>query len=279
MTLLYAGIALLGLGVLFKIGAVPFHSRKPDLYQGGPTAVTALMASCTLISAYSALLRVLYVAFGQLTWQWRPAMWAIAIVTMLAGSIIAITQTDMKRLLAASSIAQTGYVLSGVVAASVAGLSSSLFYLAAYGISIVAAIAVLPLVGDPGGEARHLSRWAGLGPPFTTGRQGVRLLPDRVRRDPADRRLLREVRGLRGCGQRRRGPAGDQQRDHRVPLRARDRADVFPGTAPRPGSPPRPGLYTRLAVTAGAAVTRWLRIAPQPLLDLANQAANSLFIR
>src|SRR5215467_9440817 len=102
--LLYAGIALLGVGLLFKIGAVPFQAWKPDVYQGAPTPVTALMASCTLVSAFGALLRVFYVAFGQLTWDWRPLMWGVAIATMLGGSIIAITQTDVKRLLAYSSI-------------------------------------------------------------------------------------------------------------------------------------------------------------------------------
>jgi hypothetical protein len=127
--LLYAGMALLGLGLLFKIGAVPFQSWKPDVYQGAPTPVTALMASCTVVSAFGALLRVFYVAFGNLTWDWRPAMWTVAILTMVIGAIIAITQTDVKRLLAYSSIAHAGFVLTGVVAATTAGLSSSLFYL------------------------------------------------------------------------------------------------------------------------------------------------------
>ena len=111
-SLLYAGIALLGVGLLFKIGAAPFQAWKPDVYQGAPTPVTALMASCTLVAAFGALLRVFYVAFGQLTWDWRPVMWGVAILTMVVGSIIAITQTDVKRLLAYSSIAQAGYLLT-----------------------------------------------------------------------------------------------------------------------------------------------------------------------
>src|SRR6478609_5276645 len=162
-TLLYAGIGLLGIGLLFKIGAAPFQSWKPDVYQGAPTPVTALMASCTVVAAFGALLRVFYVAFGQLSWNWRPAMWVVAILTMLVGAIIAITQTDVKRLLAYSSIAHGGFVLTGVVAATVAGLSSSLFYLAVYGFTTVGAFAVVTLVRDPAGEANHLSRWAGLG--------------------------------------------------------------------------------------------------------------------
>src|SRR6202020_1313288 len=89
-TLLYAGIALLGLGLLFKIGAAPFHSWKPDVYQGAPTPVTALMASCTLVAAFGALFRVFYVAFGQLSWDWRPAVWGgggftLAVVSRVAG--------------------------------------------------------------------------------------------------------------------------------------------------------------------------------------------------
>ncbi len=161
-TLLYAGIALVGLGLLFKIGAVPFQSWKPDVYQGAPTPVTALMASCTVVSAFGALLRVFYVAFGNLTWDWRPALWVIAILTMVVGAVIAITQTDVKRLLAYSSIAHAGFVLTAVIAVSTAGLSSSLFYLASYGLTTIGAFAVITLVRDAGGEAGHLSRWAGL---------------------------------------------------------------------------------------------------------------------
>ena len=162
-TLLYAGIALTGVGLLFKIGAVPFQNWKPDVYQGAPTPITALMASCTVVSAFGALLRVFYVAFGTLTWDWRPALWVVAILTMVAGAVIAITQTDVKRLLAYSSIAHAGFILTAVVAASAAGLSGSLFYLASYGLTTVGAFAIVTLVRDPGGEASHLSRWAGLG--------------------------------------------------------------------------------------------------------------------
>lgn len=162
-TLLFAGIALIGVGLLFKIGAVPFASWKPDVYQGAPTPITALMASCTVVSAFGALLRVFYVAFGTLTWDWRPAMWVVAILTMVIGAVVAITQTDVKRLLAYSSIAHAGFILTAVVAASAAGLSGSLFYLATYGLTTIGAFAVITLVRDPGGEADHLSRWAGLG--------------------------------------------------------------------------------------------------------------------
>ncbi len=121
------------------------------------------MASCSVVSAFGALLRVFYVAFGTLTWDWRPAMWVVAILTMVIGAVIAITQTDVKRLLAYSSIAHAGFILTAVISSSVQGLSGSLFYLATYGLTTVGALAVITLVRDKGGEADHLSRWAGLG--------------------------------------------------------------------------------------------------------------------
>ncbi|MFD0685746.1 NADH-quinone oxidoreductase subunit NuoN [Actinomadura fibrosa] len=162
-TLLLAGVALLSVGLLFKAGAVPFHMWKPDVYQGAPTPITALMASCTLVSAFGAILRVYYVALETLRWDWRPVMWGVSILTMVAGAIIAITQTDLKRLLAYSSIAHAGFLLTGVVATSRNGLSGTLFYLAAYGFTTIGAFAVITMVRDAGGEAAHLSRWAGLG--------------------------------------------------------------------------------------------------------------------
>jgi proton-translocating NADH-quinone oxidoreductase chain N len=161
--ILLAGVALLSVGLLFKMGAVPFQVWKPDVYQGAPTAITALMASCTLVSAVGGILRVFYVGFETLRWDWRPMMWAVAILTMLLGAIVAITQTDVKRMLAYSSIAHGGFLLTGVIATNKAGLSGTLFYLAAYGFTTVGAFAVITMVRDAGGEAWHLSRWAGLG--------------------------------------------------------------------------------------------------------------------
>jgi NADH-quinone oxidoreductase subunit N len=162
-TLLLLGIALLAVGLLFKMGAVPFQAWKPDVYQGAPTPITALMASCTLIAAVGAILRVFYVALEGMRWDWRPMMWGVAILTMLLGAVIAITQTDIKRMLAYSSIAHGGFLLTGVIATNVAGLAGTLFYLAAYGFTTVGAFAIIMMVRDAGGEAGHLSRWAGLG--------------------------------------------------------------------------------------------------------------------
>ncbi|MCK8680255.1 NADH-quinone oxidoreductase subunit NuoN [Streptomyces lichenis] len=161
--LLLIGFALLLTGLLFKVGAVPFHMWTPDVYQGAPTPVTGFTAAATKVAAFGAMLRLLYVVLPGLTWDWRPVMWGVAIVTMLGGAVVAITQTDIKRLLAYSSIAHAGFILAGVIAATPEGVSSVLFYLAAYSFVTIGAFAVVTLVRDAGGEATHLSQWAGLG--------------------------------------------------------------------------------------------------------------------
>lgn len=161
--LLLIGGAMVLMGLLFKVGAVPFHMWTPDVYQGAPTPVTGFMAAATKVAAFGALLRLLYVVLPGLSWDWRPVMWAIAIVTMLGGAIVAITQTDIKRLLAYSSIAHAGFILAGVIALTPEGVSSVLFYLLAYSFVTIGAFAVVTLVRDAGGEATHLSKWAGLG--------------------------------------------------------------------------------------------------------------------
>ncbi|WP_425567586.1 NADH-quinone oxidoreductase subunit NuoN [Salinactinospora qingdaonensis] len=178
--LLLAGIGMAGVGLLFKVGAVPFHSWKPDVYQGAPTPITALMASCTLVAAFGALLRVFYVAFGGAVWEWRPMMWIVAILTMVLAAVIAVTQRDIKRLLAYSSVVHAGFILTAVVAASPAGLAGAMFYLAAYGFTTVGAFAIVTLVRshEGGGEAGELSQWAGLGrtSPLLAGALGLFLL-------------------------------------------------------------------------------------------------------
>ncbi|MEU6330261.1 NADH-quinone oxidoreductase subunit NuoN [Streptomyces sp. NPDC047049] len=161
--LLLIGAALVLMGLLFKVGAVPFHMWTPDVYQGAPTPVTGFMAAATKVAAFGALLRLLYVALPGLRWDWQPVMWGVAILTMLGGAIVAITQTDIKRLLAYSSIAHAGFILAGVIATSKDGISSVLFYLGAYSFVTLGAFAVVTLVRDAGGEATALSKWAGLG--------------------------------------------------------------------------------------------------------------------
>jgi proton-translocating NADH-quinone oxidoreductase chain N len=282
-TLLYAGIALVGVGLLFKVGAVPFQAWKPDVYQGSPTPVTALMASCTLVSAFGALLRVFFVAFGQLTWDWRPAMWGVAIVTMLVGSVIAITQTDMKRLLAYSSIAQAGYILTGVIAANTLGLSGSMFYLAAYGFATIGAFAIITLVRDRAGEAAHMSSWAGLGKrsPLVAGVFALFLIA--FAGIPLTSGFMGKFAVFNAA------IAGGA-----LPLviigAISSAILAFPYvrvivlmffSEPAAEGPVvvRPSAYTGIAVGIGAVVTLFLGIIPWPVLSLANHAAQQLFVR
>ena len=176
--LLIAATGLLFVGLLFKIGAVPFHQWTPDVYQGSPTPATAFMAAGVKIAAVGALLRLCYVALGGLRWDWRPVMWAVAIATMLIGAIVALTQTDIKRMLAYSAIANAGFMLIGVIATNPSGLSGTMFYLLAYGFSTLGAFAIVSLVRDPAGEATKLSQWAGLGKtsPMIAGAMAILLL-------------------------------------------------------------------------------------------------------
>lgn len=158
------GSALVAAALLFKIGAVPFHSWVPDVYQGAPTPVTAFMAAATKIAAFGAVLRLFYVAFPALKDEWRPVLWVIAILTMVLGTVTAVTQADVKRMLAYSAVAHTGFILTGVIAANRGGISGTLFYLAAYGFSTLGAFAVVSVVRDrDGNEQTELARWAGLG--------------------------------------------------------------------------------------------------------------------
>jgi len=160
---LLLGIAFLSVGLLFKVGAVPFHAWSPDVYQGAPTAVTAFMAAATKVAAFAAMLRIFYVSFAEAYWQWRPALIAVALITMVFGSLVAIAQRDVKRMLAYSSIAHAGFLLSGVIALNKSGLDASIFYLFSYGIATVGAFAIVTLVRDSAGEVTDLNRWSGLG--------------------------------------------------------------------------------------------------------------------
>ena len=161
--LLLPGVVMLLVGLLFKVGAVPFHSWTPDVYQGAPTTVTGFMAACTKIAAFGALLRLVYVGLEATRWEWRIGVVVIAALTMVVGAVMSVTQTDIKRLLAYSSIAHAGFILVGVLAFDVTAVEGVLFYLVAYGATTIAAFALIAMVRERGAEATHLSQWAGLG--------------------------------------------------------------------------------------------------------------------
>ncbi|RFS83376.1 NADH-quinone oxidoreductase subunit NuoN [Actinomadura spongiicola] len=281
-TLLLAGVALLSVGLLFKLGGVPFHMWKPDVYQGAPTPITALMASCTVVSAFGAILRVYYVVFETLAWDWRPFMWAVAILTMAIGSIIAITQTDIKRMLAYSSIAHAGFLLMGVIAASPNGLSSTLFYLLAYGFTSVGAFAVVTMVRDAGGEAGHLSRWAGLGKrspvvagvfaffllafagiPLTSGFTGKFAVFKAAVEEGATPLVIVAVVSSAVAAF----------------FYVRVIVVMFFSEPDADGPVVVAGPATAVAVALGVTATVVLGVLPQPVLDLAGQATTHMFVR
>jgi NADH-quinone oxidoreductase subunit N len=163
-SLALVGIGLLSVGILFKVGAVPFHSWIPDVYQGAPTPVTAFMAAATKIAAFGAMLRIFYVGLPGLAHDWRPLMWAIAILTMAVGTVTAVSQSDVKRMLGYSSVAHAGFILTGVIALNESGVAATLFYLFVYGFSTLGAFAVVSIVRDADGdEETDMTKWAGLG--------------------------------------------------------------------------------------------------------------------
>jgi NADH-quinone oxidoreductase subunit N len=160
--LLLAGVALLLVGLGFKISAVPFHVWTPDVYQGAPTPVTAFAASASKAAAFAAVLRVFVSALEPFRLDWQPIVWAIAVLTLLVGSVLAVVQTDVKRMMAYSSINHAGFILVGVHAATDDGSAAVLFYLAAYTFLIVGTFGVITLVGGRGDGAHALDDYRGL---------------------------------------------------------------------------------------------------------------------
>ncbi len=159
---LLAGLMLLLVGLGFKVSAVPFHTWTPDVYQGAPSPVTTFMASATKAAGFAALLRVFGTAFPQYGADWRPAVWVLAVLTLLVGSIGAALQTDVKRLLAYSSIAHAGYVLMGFQAATTKGLEAALFYLFTYTFMVVGSFAVVTALSVRGDDDHSIAGYRGL---------------------------------------------------------------------------------------------------------------------
>jgi NADH-quinone oxidoreductase subunit N len=158
-----AGMALLLVGFGFKIAAVPFHFWAPDVYEGAPTSITALMAVGIKGAAFAALLRMFGDALGPLLPDWQEAIAALALLTMIVGNVLAVLQQNIKRMLAYSSIAHAGYLLVGVVAIRDGGGAAVLFYLLAYTLMNLGAFAVVVAVGRRGRPNEQIDDYAGLG--------------------------------------------------------------------------------------------------------------------
>ncbi len=161
--LLVVGLGLLLVGFGFKISSVPFHMWTPDVYQGAPTSVTALIATGSKAAAFAALIRVLVTALRGAQPDWTPLLWGVAVLTMTVGNVVAIAQSNLKRMLAYSSIAHAGYMLVGVVAGGSAGTGAVLFYLLTYTFTTAGAFGVITLCERARAEAVEVDDYAGLG--------------------------------------------------------------------------------------------------------------------
>jgi NADH-quinone oxidoreductase subunit N len=159
---LLGGLAFLLVGLGFKVAAVPFHMWTPDVYQGSPTPVTGFMAAAAKAAGFAALLRLFFSTFATSRLDWQPIVWALAVLSLVVGATLAVVQTDVKRMLAYSSISHAGYVLVGLQAANDRGIAGSLFYLLAYTFMVLGSFGVVTLVGRRGDDRHGLDAYRGL---------------------------------------------------------------------------------------------------------------------
>ena len=271
------GTVLVLVGLLFKVGAAPFHSWTPDVYQGAPTPITAFMAAATKIAAFGAMLRTFYIALPGLRDYWEPVLWAVAILTMVLGTVVAVKQTDVKRMLAYSAVSHTGFILTGVIAANEAGVSSTLFYLFAYGFSTVGAFAVVSLVRNSLGEEDNaLAQWAGLGRRYPVVAVVFSLFLLAFAGIPLTSGFVAKFAVFKAAGEGGAMPlvvVGVVASAVAAYFYVRVIVLMF-FTDPPEDAPVVvvPSLMTTSVVTVTAAVTFALGALPQPLLDLANTA-------
>ena len=291
--LLYAAIGLLLVGLLFKVGAAPFHAWTPDVYQGAPTPLVAWMSAATKVAAFGALTRLLHVAFGGAGEAWAPILSLVAVVSMGLGTVLALTQDDVRRMLAYSSVAHAGFVLAGVAAirpvqelapGELSSTRAVLFYLATYGVATLGAFAVVTLVRDGAGEVSSLRRWAGLGrvSPWVAGLFGLFMLG--LAGIPLTSGFVGKWAVFEVAGAEGRWPvvvaavvlsavaAAFYVRV--IGVMFFGRAEPVPGAAPLVAATPSAMLMAVVGVTG--ALTLLLGVVPDPLLDLAGRAGEWL---
>jgi NADH-quinone oxidoreductase subunit N len=161
-TMLLIGTGLLLVGFGFKVAAVPFHMWAPDVYDGAPTPVTSYMATAVKAAAFAALIRILMHALGDSDIAWKSIVWWLAVITMFGGNLIALAQTQLKRMLAYSSIGHAGYLLVAVSSGGEMGAAAFLFYITAYTLMTVGAFAVLAAAGRDGERDVRIDDLSGL---------------------------------------------------------------------------------------------------------------------
>ncbi|HLE87188.1 MAG TPA: NADH-quinone oxidoreductase subunit N [Candidatus Brocadiaceae bacterium] len=161
--LLLMGMGLIIIGLGFKVASVPFHAWVPDVYEGAPTSITAFMSVGPKAAAFAAFLRIFMTAFGSTHYEWQKIIYILAVLTMTTGNVVAIAQTNIKRMLAYSSIAHAGYLLIALVAANNMGVSGTLFYILAYIFMNIGAFAIVIVLSQKGDEFIQINDYAGLG--------------------------------------------------------------------------------------------------------------------
>jgi NADH-quinone oxidoreductase subunit N len=160
--LLLLGLGLMLIGFAFKVAAVPFHMWTPDVYEGAPTPITAFMAVGVKLAAFAGFLRIFVAHLGPVSAQWTPVLWVIAALTMTTGNVIALVQTNIKRMLAYSAIAHAGYLLVGMTAANAVSGGAMLYYLLGYAFTNLGAFAVVVALGRRGAPHEEISDYRGL---------------------------------------------------------------------------------------------------------------------
>ena len=264
-TLSLLAVGLLAVGFAFKVSAVPFHMWTPDAYEGAPTVVTAFMSTAVKAAAFAAFVRVFLSTLEPMQGHWMPVLSVISVMTMIVGTVVGVLQSNIKRMLAYSSIAHAGYLLLGLIAANSSGKAAILFYLLAYAVANLGALGIVALLGTGGSCARPASRFRrAVDNAAWTGRAHDRV-PAVARRLSADRRFHRQVVHLR-CGRPGRALlAGDHRRalERRLgvllsPHRGHDVHDR------RDAAPPRPAVSMPAMAALGFAMlaTFYLGVLP-----------------
>jgi len=161
-TLAAFGLVFVLIGVAFKLGAVPFHMWLPDVYEGAPTSVTLFIGSAPKIAAFAMAIRLFVDGLGPLVQDWQQMLMILAVLSMATGNLIAIAQSNIKRMLAYSTIAHVGFLLLGLVSASAGGYAGSMFYVISYALMSMGAFAMIIILGRRGVEADKLDDFSGL---------------------------------------------------------------------------------------------------------------------
>ena len=286
--LLLAGLALLLVGLGFKVAAAPFHAWAPDVYQAAPTPMTAFMASAVKAAGFAALLRVLAAALGSRAGDWQPALSVSACATLLLGAVLAAVQDDVKRILAYSSISHAGFILMGVQAASDRGVAAVLFYLAAYAMIAVGSFAAIAVLSGPDDDRTDLNALTGLaarrpalalaltvlllaqaGVPFTSGFMAkFHVISAAVEARSYWLALIAMVSAVIAAFAYLRVV---------VKMHFTDDAIAKAGDAGTPSAPDRPSAGASTVLLSAVAVTLFLGVLPEPLAQLARDASDSLF--